>query len=99
MSVRETLAQRRKVLLVRGAVQRADLLADAYLLRHAAAPARIGSDLMQAVREHKMMIAGAALAAVVIRPWRLIGLLKHGAAALQAVRSAAPLLQYFRQRT
>ncbi|MBS1186947.1 MAG: hypothetical protein H6R04_965 [Burkholderiaceae bacterium] len=99
MSARETLAQRRKVLLVRGAVQRADLLADAYLLQHAAAPARIGADLLQTVREHKMMIAGAVLAAVVIRPWRLIGMLRHGAAAVQAVRSAAPLLQFFRQRT
>lgn len=95
MSRSQQLAQRRKELIVRSAVIRTDLLADAYLLRHAIEPARVGADLWQTVRENKMMIAGVLLATVVIKPRRILAGLKNGLLAFQALRSAAPLLKNF----
>ena len=99
MSSREQLAQRRKELVVRGAVLRADLLAQSYLMRHTMTPSRIGSDVLDAAREHKLMLAGATIAAFVIKPRRIVGVLKSGFIALSALRGAVPLLHLFSKRS
>lgn len=96
MSRSRALAQRRKELVVRSSVQRADMLADRYLLRHAMTPARIGEDVLGALREHKMVIAGTLLAVIVLRPWRIVAGLKAAAVGWQTLRSVTPLLQNFK---
>jgi len=93
MSHTKQLAQRRKVLMVRCAVQRADMLADVYLMRYGMSASRIGMDVWGVVREHKMMIAGAILATVVVKPWRIIAGLKAVAIGWQTLRNFMPLLQ------
>lgn len=98
MSLRDRLAQRRKELVVYSNVLRTGLLADALLMRHTMTPQRIGSEMMQAVRQHQWLIAGAALATFVFKPSRILNVLKSGFLALRAVRSVTPLLQVFRKR-
>ena len=72
MSRSKQLAQRRKELVVRSTVLRAHMLADGYLMRFAATPSRIGSDLLSTLRENKLLIAGAVLAVIVVKPRRII---------------------------
>lgn len=93
MSRSKALAQRRKELVVRSTVQRTDLLADRHLLRHAMTPTRIGGDVLDVLREHKMVIVGTVLAVIVLRPWRIVAGLKTAAVGWQAMRNVMPLLQ------
>ena len=93
MSRNKQLAQRRKELAVRCAVQRADMLADAYLIRYGMSASRIGADVLGVVRDNKMMIAGVVLAAVVIKPWRIVAGLRAVVVGWQTVRNVIPLLQ------
>jgi len=95
MSRNKQLAQRRKVLMVHCAVQRADMLADSYLIRHGMSASRIGADIFGVVRNHKMMIAGVVLAAVIVKPWRIIAGLQAAVVGWQTLRNLMPLLQNF----
>ncbi len=98
MSRGRQLAQRRKELVVRSSVLRAHMLADRYLMRYAATPSRIGSDLLGTLRENKLLIAGVVLAVIVLKPRRLVSGLKAAVVGWQAWRNVVPLLQNFMKR-
>ena len=98
MSRSKQLAQRRKELVVRSTVLRAHMLADGYLMRYAATPSRIGSDLLSTLREHKLLIAGVVVAAIVVKPRRFISGLKAAVIGWQTWRNVVPLLQNFMRK-
>ncbi len=93
MSGRKSLAQRRVELVMRSHQQRAMMTTQMKSLRESMTAASVGASLLADIKQNKLLIAGVALALVVVKPRRIIAGLKTGLFAWQAWRNLVPVLQ------
>ncbi len=93
MSAGKTLAQRRAELVARSALQRADLAIQTKALRESMAFGSVASNLLTTVKQNKLLISGAVLAVVFIKPRRILSGMRAGLIAWQAWRNVVPALQ------
>lgn len=98
MSARIKLVQRREALLVRSNQLRDGLSAQKHAICQSMDMAHIGTSLLATIMQNKLLIAGAALAVVVIKPRRIITGLKAAVVGWQTWRNIVPVLQNFLKR-
>ncbi|MEA5098796.1 MAG: YqjK family protein [Burkholderiaceae bacterium] len=99
MNGAQTLAQRREQLVARCGQQRAELAAQTQALRGSLALGSVASDLLATVKQNKLLIAGATLAVVLVKPRRILSGLKTGVLAWQTWRNLLPVWHSFRQQS
>lgn len=91
-SALERLASRRAELIARSTAQRDALSLQSQSLTQMMSTLDHGWALLQRIRNNPIAIAGLLLGVAIIKPRRLLPLLRTGLLAWQALRTVAPLL-------
>jgi hypothetical protein len=99
MNVRKTLAQRREELVARSNRLRENTGMQVQAMHGSMATASVGASLLTTVKHNKLLLAGVALAIIVIKPRRIIAGLEIGLVAWQAWRNVGPVVQNFLKRS
>ncbi|MDP3841880.1 MAG: YqjK family protein [Oxalobacteraceae bacterium] len=86
------LARRRAELIARSTAQRDALSAQCQSLGHMMSTLDQGFTLLQRIRNNPLMMAGLLVGLAIIKPRRLLPLLRTGLVAWQALRTVTPLL-------